>query len=142
MTKWFRSFIWALAVLLSAVPLSAQTLRIYHIDVEQASATLFVATGGRTLLVDSGKNGQGRRIKAVMDRAGVSVIDFFVDTHYHEDHLGGIDALVALGVPVMEAHDHRSGPVDGREVSPLVASLLERKTRNQERTRMISACRC
>ena len=38
-------------------PASAQTLCIYHIDVEQADATLFVSPGGRTLLVDSGKNG-------------------------------------------------------------------------------------
>jgi len=88
-----------------SLPLSAQQLRIYHIDVEQASATLFVAPGGKTLLVDSGKNGMGGRIKTVMDRAGVSAIDFFVDTHYHEDHYGGIDDLVDLGVPVRDAYD-------------------------------------
>lgn len=90
---------------LSVLTASGQTLRIYHIDVEQASATLLVAPGGKTLLVDSGKNGHGQRIKDVMDRAGVSRIDFFVDTHYHEDHYGGIDDLVALGVPVLEAFD-------------------------------------
>jgi beta-lactamase superfamily II metal-dependent hydrolase len=94
----FLFFVWTL-------PLSAQQLRIYHIDVEQASATLFVAPGGKTLLVDSGKNGMGSRVKAVMDRAHVSVIDFFVNTHYHEDHYGGIDDLVNLGVSVGEAYD-------------------------------------
>ena len=88
--------------LLWSLPLSAQQLHIYHIDVEQASATLFVAPGGKTLLVDSGKNNMGGRIKAVMDRAHVSVIDFFVLTHHHEDHDGSTDDLVALGVPVRE----------------------------------------
>jgi beta-lactamase superfamily II metal-dependent hydrolase len=87
------------------LPLAAQQLRIYHIDVEQASATLFVAPGGKTLLVDSGKNGMGQRIKTIMTRANVTSIDFFVDTHYHEDHYGGIDDLVNLGVPVGEAYD-------------------------------------
>ena len=57
----------ALAVLALAAPSSAQTLRIYHIDVDQADSTLFVAPGGNTLLVDSGKNGHGQRIKDVMD---------------------------------------------------------------------------
>ena len=90
----------------SLLPLSAQTLHIYHIDVDQADATLFVAPNGRTLFVDSGKNGHGGRLKAVLDQAGVSQIDFFVATHYHEDHYGGIDPLVEdFDVPVLEAYD-------------------------------------
>jgi beta-lactamase superfamily II metal-dependent hydrolase len=102
-----------------SIPLSAQQLRVYHIDVEQASATLFVAPGGKTLLVYSGKNGMGNRIKSVMDRAHVTAIDFFVLTHYHEDHDGGIDSLVALGVPVRETFDR------GDKTSPpLPASRL------------------
>lgn len=80
-------------------------LRIYHIDVEQADATLFVAPSGKTLLVDSGKNGHGRRIRNVMTAAGISQIDFFVNTHYHEDHYGGIDDLVLAGVTVDSAFD-------------------------------------
>lgn len=83
----------------------AQTLRIYHVDVEQGDATLFVTPSGKTLLVDSGKNGHGKRLKAVMDTAGVSQIDAFVATHYHEDHYGGIDDLVKMGIPVLAAFD-------------------------------------
>ena len=79
--------------LLGAGTASAQTLRIFHIDVDQGDATLFVAPGGGTLLVDSGKNGHGSRIKAVMQAAGVSSLDHVVTTHYHEDHYGGIDEL-------------------------------------------------
>lgn len=83
----------------------AQTLRIYHIDVEQGASTLVVAPGGRTLLVDSGKNGHGSRIRNVMSSAGVNQIDRFIATHYHEDHFGGIDDLVNLNVPVLESFD-------------------------------------
>lgn len=92
-------------LLLVAQTATAQSLRIYHIDVEQADATLFVSPGGKTLLVDSGKNGHGPRLKAVMDKANVGTIDFFVNTHYHEDHYGGIDDLVNLGVTVGKAFD-------------------------------------
>jgi beta-lactamase superfamily II metal-dependent hydrolase len=88
------------------ISVNSQTLRIYHIDVEQGDATLFVSPNGHTMLVDSGKNGHGRRIKAIMDQAGVTQIDVFVDTHYHEDHYGGIDDLIRdYNVPVLEAYD-------------------------------------
>jgi competence protein ComEC len=83
----------------------AQTLRIYHIDVDQASATMVVSPAGHTLLVDSGKNGHGARIRSALQRAGVDRIDYFVDTHYHEDHYGGIDEVVDAGVPVGAAYD-------------------------------------
>jgi beta-lactamase superfamily II metal-dependent hydrolase len=92
-------------VLAAASAAPAQTLRIYHIDVDQASATLFVSPGGHTLLVDSGKNGHGPRILGALRSAGVSRIDFFVDTHYHEDHYGGIDEVVDSGIPVGAGFD-------------------------------------
>lgn len=95
----------ALLVLLLPIAAGAQTLRIFSIDVEQADAALLVMPNGRTLLIDSGKNGHGRRVKAVMDRAGVTRIDAFVASHYHEDHYGGIDDLVDMGVPVLESYD-------------------------------------
>ena len=92
--RYGSSSILVAAIVVGWVPfVQAQTLRIYHIDVDQGDATLCVSPGGHTLLVDSGKNGHGPRIKAVMEQAGVSSIDHFVATHYHEDHYGGIDEL-------------------------------------------------
>ena len=84
---------------------AAQALRIYDIDVEQAAATLIVSPSGHTLLVDSGKNGHGPRILAVLQAAGVASIEHFVATHYHEDHYGGIDDVVRAGIPVKVAYD-------------------------------------
>jgi competence protein ComEC len=97
-------------VLMVVSDAGAQTLRIYHIDVDQASATLLVSPAGRTLLVDSGRNGQGRRIRAALQTAGVSRIDYLVTTHYHEDHYGGIDEVVDAGTPVGMAYDRGDKP--------------------------------
>jgi beta-lactamase superfamily II metal-dependent hydrolase len=103
------SFMKRVALLVAAhliVPLAAaQGFRIIHIDAEQGDATLMISPSGRTLLVDSGKNGHGDRIKSAMDNAGVSAIDDFVLTHYHEDHMGGIDDLIADSVHVLHAYD-------------------------------------
>jgi beta-lactamase superfamily II metal-dependent hydrolase len=84
---------------------SAQTLRIYHIDVEQADSALIVMPNGKSLLIDSGNNGHGKRIKKVMAQAGVTQIDAFVASHYHADHFGGVDDLVKDGIAVVETYD-------------------------------------
>ncbi len=101
-----KRFITKIFVLTSVVSSFAQTLRIYHIDVDQADATLFVSPSGQTLLVDSGRNGHGDRIRAVMQEAGVAQIDHFVATHYHEDHYGGVDDLLDVpAVTIVNAYD-------------------------------------
>ena len=94
-----------LALSAFAHPTTAQILRIYHIDVDQGDATLFVAPNGQSLLVDSGRNGDGGRILAAMLAAGVTVIDHLVTTHYHTDHYGGIDEVVASGVTIRNVFD-------------------------------------
>ena len=51
--------------------LFAQNLKLYHIDVDQGDATLVVSPSGRSLLIDSGRNGHGSRIKSVLDQEGI-----------------------------------------------------------------------
>jgi len=93
-------------LLVTALAASAQTLRIYHVDVDQGDATLVVSPSGNTLLIDSGKNGHGPRLNEAMAAAGVTDIDHFVCTHYHEDHYGGIDDLVNdYGISIEHAYD-------------------------------------
>jgi len=84
----------------------AQDLRVYHIDVNQASATLFVTDTGESLLIDCGLSGGAEAVFATMQTAGISQIDRYITTHYHEDHYGGIDNLILdYQVPVIQAHD-------------------------------------
>jgi beta-lactamase superfamily II metal-dependent hydrolase len=102
-----------LVLLLSAAPSGAaaqQTLDIYLIDVEGGGATLFVAPGGESLLVDTGNGGQnatrdaGRILDALRD-AGVSEIDHLVTTHWHGDHYGAMQELAGR-VPIRHYIDH------------------------------------
>ena len=76
-----------------------RTLDIYWIDVEGGASTLIVSPSGESLLYDAGYETGGRdagRIAAAAKAAGVSKIDYFVLSHFHGDHAGGIRALSKL----------------------------------------------
>jgi competence protein ComEC len=101
-----KALVVSLALVALSAPSAAQTLRIYHIDVNQADATLFVSPSGNTMLVDAGTRHDRDEIKRVMDLAGVTDIDHFVCTHYHADHMGCIPKLVEdLGIEIGAAYD-------------------------------------
>jgi beta-lactamase superfamily II metal-dependent hydrolase len=102
-------------VVLAATTASAQgkgSLRIAAIDVEGGQATLFVAPGGQSLLVDTGWAGNnGRdagRIANAAKSMGVTKLDAVLITHFHSDHVGGVPQLVER-IPVSEFLDH--GPL-------------------------------
>jgi beta-lactamase superfamily II metal-dependent hydrolase len=91
----------------STAQVVAKTLQIYYIDTEGGQATLFVSPSGESLLVDTGNPG-GRdtdRIMLALADAGVKQIDHLILTHYHVDHIGGLQQLVNR-VPVKHFYDH------------------------------------
>jgi beta-lactamase superfamily II metal-dependent hydrolase len=91
----------------SAQSRSSKTLDIYFIDTEGGHSTLYVAPTGESLLMDTGSPG-GRdvaRIVAVLQAAGVKQIDHMVSTHYHGDHVGGLEEL-ASKIPMVQFIDH------------------------------------
>lgn len=95
-----RVIAFALCVLLSATRLAAaQSLNLYFIDVEGGQATLIVSPSGQSMLVDTGWPTDTRRdagrIAAAMKRAGVDTLDYLVITHYHADHVGGMEQLAS-----------------------------------------------
>jgi len=118
-----RTFASLLILALAAAAGSAQiqsskTLDIYFIDTEGGHSTLYVAPTGESLLMDTGSPG-GRdadRIMAAVQAAGVKQIDHLILTHYHSDHVGGLQEL-ATRIPILHFIDH--GPtVEPKEMVP------------------------
>ena len=134
-----RSHVSAIAVigltltLLSTRP-SAQrrTLDIYWIDVEGGAATLVVSPSGESLLYDAGWEVDGRdgkRIAAVIKQAGLSRIDYFVLSHFHADHAGGLQQLAQL-VPIGRCFDRGDfiEPANQRWRDIYLASCASKRT--------------
>lgn len=98
-----------LAVLLAVAAQAADGLRIYFVDVEGGQATLVVAPTGQSLLIDAGWGAFGgrdaARIQQAAKDAGVKKIDHLVITHFHSDHVGGVENLISL-LPVANFYDH------------------------------------
>ena len=94
---------------------STKPLQIYVIDTEGGKATLFVSPTGQTALLDSGNPGtrDTDRVMLALADAGVTRIDYLITTHYHVDHVGGMQEL-AKRIPIANFVDH--GPtVEERE---------------------------
>ncbi len=102
---------------------AANTLDIYFIDVEGGQSTLLVSPSGQSLLIDTGFAGfNGRdpqRIAAAAKAAGLTRIDYLLISHFHGDHVGGVQGLLKL-LPVGTFLDH--GPsvetADGKPAYP------------------------
>lgn len=82
---------------------------IYWVDVEGGAATLLVSPNGESLLVDTGfpsaDNRDAERIFAATQEAGITRIDIVVITHFHRDHVGGLQALAEM-IPIGRCVDH------------------------------------
>jgi competence protein ComEC len=106
-----RSLFSVLACLVLPMLLSAKPkgLEIYFVDVEGGQATLMVTPAGQSVLIDAGWGDNNfrdaQRIVAAAKKAKIKKIDYFILTHYHEDHVGGVPQLVAK-IPVGTFVDH------------------------------------
>ena len=115
LTQYVISAATALILATTAAAQPARNLTIDFIDVEGGQATLFVASSGQSLLIDTGWGGHDSRdagrIVAAAHKAGLTRIDYVLITHFHDDHVGGVPQLLAK-IPVGTFIDH--GP--NREV--------------------------
>jgi beta-lactamase superfamily II metal-dependent hydrolase len=104
----------------------AKTFDFYVIDVEGGAATLFVTPTGETAMIDAGNPGPRDldRIMAVLTEVGVKEIDYLISTHYHVDHIGGIQEL-AKRVPIKHFVDHGPSSEEREQVAGFQASYAE-----------------
>ncbi|ERI93891.1 metallo-beta-lactamase domain protein [Clostridiales bacterium oral taxon 876 str. F0540] len=68
-------------------------LVVHYIDVGQADSIL-VQVNNRNLLIDAGNNDDKDKIISYLQKQGVKRLDYVVATHPHEDHIGGMSAVV------------------------------------------------
>ncbi len=129
-------FTFALAATAPSVRLDAQAskdLRIWMIDVEGGGATLFVAPSGESLLIDTGNPGpaaarDAARIMEAVKDSGIKQIDHLITTHYHGDHIGGLQEL-AKQIPIRHFIDHGANiqPTgSGADALPAYQALYEK----------------
>ena len=101
---------WLLAILFTAMLGAApKSLEIYWIDVEGGAATLIISPTGESLLVDTGNprpdDRDAKRVAAAAKEAGLVKLDYVMISHFHGDHVGGLEALAKL-IPIGKLLDH------------------------------------
>jgi len=117
-----------------AQPKPDKSLDIYFVDTEGGLAALYVSPIGESLLMDTGNPG-GRdtdRIMEALNSAGVKQIDYMVLTHYHSDHVGGLQEL-AKRIPIKHFIDH-GPPTDPREQVPGFQAMYAELAAKADRT--------
>ena len=119
------------SALLPAQTAQRKTLDIYFIDVEGGQATLIATPAGQAMLIDAGFASTGafssragdpaqardpQRIFAAAKDAGVSRLDYFLSTHFHADHAGGVPEVSQL-LSIDTFIDHGDVTADADKVS-------------------------
>lgn len=103
-------------------------LEIHHIDVGQGDCTLILSPTGESLLFDGGQNGKGPVIIDYLTSIGVTSLTYMVASHYHADHIGGLDEVINGGISVDVAAYDRGGSYSSQTYQDYVAAIGEKRT--------------
>jgi competence protein ComEC len=68
-------------------------LDVYFIDVGQGDCEI-VRCQDKTMLIDAGTNASATSLVHTIKNMGISKFDVAIGTHPHEDHIGGLDAVI------------------------------------------------
>jgi competence protein ComEC len=110
MSRLLARSMWVVTLLLvpvATVRAQPGNLNIFWVDVEGGAATLIVSPSGESLLFDSGwevGDRDAKRIFAAAQHARLKKIDYFILSHFHADHAGGIAALAKM-IPIGRCFD-------------------------------------
>ena len=72
---------------------SEERLTVYFFDVGQADSSLLIFPDGLTVLIDCGNKADGPLIADFLKMNSIRTIDYFIASHPHEDHIGGMDDI-------------------------------------------------
>ena len=71
------------------------TLAVHFIDVGQADCAL-IECGGAFMLIDGGNRDDSQKVISYLQSCGVEELEAVICTHAHEDHVGGLPAVLAV----------------------------------------------
>jgi len=74
--------------------LSLSNLKVHFIDVGQGDSMLIQCPNGSDILVDAGVPSEGPTVVDYLKDQGVSTLYAIVETHPHEDHIGGFSNVI------------------------------------------------
>lgn len=69
-------------------------LTVRFVDVGQADCEIIQFPDGRNVIIDAGKNDTEEELVRTIESYGIKKFDFVIATHPHEDHIGGMDAVI------------------------------------------------
>ena len=107
MKKKFLALVLALGILLCGCELTVVpapqpgvsadggTLQVHYIDVGQADCIL-LETEGKFMLIDGGNKDDSQLVVSYLEQQGVTELEAVFCTHAHEDHVGGLPAVLAV----------------------------------------------
>lgn len=76
-------------------PISGEGMTVHFLDVGQADCAL-LECDGRYMMIDGGNVEDGQMVVSYLKQMGVETIDHLVCTHAHEDHVGGLPAVLSV----------------------------------------------
>lgn len=82
-------------VLPAETTVSGKGLTVQFLDVGQADCAL-LECGGEYLLIDGGNRDDSQLVVSFLEQQGVQELSAVVCTHAHEDHVGGLPAVLAV----------------------------------------------
>ena len=91
--------IFLISALISALilPMTASAaeagLRIEFLNIGKADAIL-IREGSHTIVIDAGKNGDGKKVVKRLKALGCESVDLMIITHFDKDHVGGADKII------------------------------------------------
>ena len=77
------------------VPENSGGLEVHYLDVGQADCILLQCDGAN-MLIDGGNVEDSDLVVAYLLDQGVTTLDYVVNTHAHEDHVGGLPGVLAV----------------------------------------------
>ena len=77
----------------TGISIAQENLQIYFLDVRQGDASVIISSSGQVVMIDSGPD--EKLILNYLKNLNISQIDLLIATHAHNDHITGMDKIIA-----------------------------------------------